>query len=63
MIFDRHANLKYKSGNRPFWSRGYYVSTVGLNEATIAKYVREQWKRDQMMDKISIKEAEDTRGS
>ena len=37
MIFDRHANLKYKYGNRHFWSRGYYVSTVGLNEATIAK--------------------------
>jgi len=42
MIFDRHANLKYKYGNRHFWSRGYYVSTVGLNEATIAKYEREQ---------------------
>ena len=64
MIFDRHANLKYKYGNRHFWSRGYYVSTVGLNEATIAKYVREQEKSDQMMDKISTKEAEDPfRGS
>jgi len=59
MIFDRHANLKYKLGNRHFWSRGYYVSTVGLNEATIAKYVREQEKHDQMMDRISTKEAED----
>ena len=59
MIFDRHANLKYKYGNRHFWARGYYVSTVGLNEATIAKYVREQEKRDQMMDRISTKEAED----
>ena len=64
MIFDRHANLKYKFGNRHFWSRGYYVSTVGLNEATIAKYVREQEKHDQMMDKISVKELEDPfRGS
>jgi len=59
MIFDRHANLKYKFGNRHFWSRGYYVSTVGLNEATIAKYVREQEKHDQMLDRITIKEAED----
>ena len=59
MMFDRHANLKYKYGNRHFWSRGYYVSTVGLNEATIAKYVREQEKPDQMMDKISMKEYED----
>ena len=43
MIFDdRHANLKHKFGNRKFWAEGYYVSTVGLNEATIAKYIREQ---------------------
>ena len=64
MIFDRHANLKYKFGNRHFWSRGYYVSTVRLNEATIAKYVREQEKHDQMMDRITTKEAEDPfRGS
>ncbi len=56
MIFDRHSNLKYKFGNRHFWATGYYVSTVGLNEATIAKYIREQEKQDQMMDKISTKE-------
>ena len=42
MIFDRHANLKYKYGNRHFWVEGYYVSTVGLNDQTIAKYIREQ---------------------
>jgi putative transposase len=59
MIFDRHANLKYKFGNRHFWSTGYYVSTVGLNEATVAKYIREQEKHDQMIDKISVKETED----
>ena len=29
MIFDRHANLKYKYGNRHFWCRGYYVDTGG----------------------------------
>jgi len=64
MNFDRHANLKYRFGNRHFWSRGYYVSTVGLHEATIAKYVREQEKHDQMMDRISTKEYEDPfRGS
>ena len=39
MIFERHANLKYQFGNRHFWSIGYYVSTVGLNEATIRKYI------------------------
>ena len=38
MIYDKHANLKYKYGNRHFWAEGYYVSTVGLNEATIKKY-------------------------
>ena len=42
MIFDKHSNLKYKFGNRNFWSTGYYVSTVGLNEQTIVKYIREQ---------------------
>ena len=40
MIFDKHANLKYKFGNRHFWSEGYYISTVGLNEATIKKFLR-----------------------
>ena len=59
MIFARHGNLKYKFGNNNFWSTGYYVSTVGLNEATIAKYIREQEKADQMIDKISVKELED----
>lgn len=42
MIFDRHANLKYKYGNRHFWCRGYYMDTVGRNEAKIAEYVRNQ---------------------
>ena len=55
MIFARHGNLKYKFGNNNFWSTGYYVSTVGLNEATIAKYIREQDTYDKMMDKISTK--------
>lgn len=59
MIFDRHANLKYKFGNRKFWAEGYYVSTVGLNEATIAKYIREQEKHDIALDKLSVKEYED----
>jgi len=58
MIFERHSNLKYKFGNRNFWATGYYVSTVGLNEATIAKYIREQEKQDQIMDKITKKELE-----
>ena len=59
MIFDKHANLKYKYGNRHFWAEGYYVSTVGLNEATVKKYIAEQEIHDKMSDKISIKEYED----
>ena len=59
MMFDRHANLKYKFGNRHFWSEGYYVSTVGLNEAVIKKYIQDQEKYDIAMDKLSVKEYED----
>lgn len=59
MIFERHANLKYKYGNRHFWSEGYYVSTVGLNEETIRKYIAEQEQRDQAMDRLSVKEYKD----
>ena len=58
MMFDKHANLKYKFGNRHFWSAGYYVRTVGLNEATVRKYIREQESHDQMKDKLSVKEYE-----
>ena len=58
MIFDKHGNLKYKYGNRHFWAEGYYVSTVGLNEATIRKYIEEQEKRDIAMDKMSVREKE-----
>jgi putative transposase len=59
MIFDKHANLKYKYGNRHFWAKGYYVSTVGLNKATIQKYIRDQENDDMMLDKNSVKEYED----
>jgi putative transposase len=59
MIFDKHANLKYKYGNRHFWAKGYYVSTVGLNKETIKKYIREQEDADKMIDKESVKEYED----
>ena len=59
MMFDKHANLKYKFGNRHFWAEGYYVSTVGLNEATIRKYIEDQEKHDIALDKLSVKEYED----
>ena len=59
MMFDRHANLKYKFGNRHFWAEGYYVSTVGLNESTIRKYIQDQEKADIALDKLSVKEYED----
>ena len=56
MIFDRHANLKYKYGNRHFWCRGYYVDTVGKNIEKIAEYIRNQLQEDIMSDQLSIKE-------
>ena len=59
MIFERHANLKYQFGNRHFWSIGYYVSTVGLNEATIRKYIQDQEKENILHDKLGIKEYDD----
>ena len=56
MIFDRHAKLKYKYGNRHFWCRGYYVDTVGKNEKKIAEYVKNQLQEDLVNDQISMKE-------
>ncbi len=56
MIFDRHANLKYKYGNRHFWCRGYYVDTVGRNKRAIAEYIRNQLQEDIADDQISLKE-------
>ncbi|KXT72751.1 Mobile element protein [Streptococcus sp. DD10] len=59
MMFDKHANLKYKFRNRHFWAEGYYVSTVCLNEATIKKYIQEQERKDIALDKLSVKEYEE----
>ena len=59
MIYQHHGNLKYKYGNCHFWAAGYYVSTVGLNETTIRKYIREQEKEDILEDKLHTKEYED----
>ena len=56
MIFDRHANMKYRYGNRHFWCRGYYVDTVGRNKKAIAEYIRNQLTEDQASDQISMKE-------
>ena len=59
MIFDRHANLKYKYGSRHFWCRGYYVDTVGKNKKIISEYIRNQLEEDYATDQISIKEFTD----
>ena len=56
MIFDRHANLKYKYGNRTFWARGYYVDTVGRNKEQIKEYIKNQLEQDQIADQMSLKE-------
>ena len=59
MIFDRHANLKYKYGRRNFWARGYFVDTVGRNEKAIKEYIKNQLEEDYMADQISLKEYTD----
>ena len=56
MIIDRHANLKYKYGNRHFWCRGYYVDTVGKNKKAIEEYIKHQLEEDIIADQISMKE-------
>ena len=56
MIFDRHANLKYKYGNRHFWARGYYVDTVGRNKKQIQEYIKHQLEEDQIADQMSLRE-------
>ena len=59
MIFDKHANLKYRYGNREFWCRGYYVDTVGKNKKAIAEYIRNQLREDLAYKQMSIKELVD----
>ena len=59
MIFDKHANLKYRYGNREFWCRGYYVDTVGKNKKAIAEYIRNQLQEDLAYEQMSIKELVD----
>ena len=59
MIFERHANLKYKYGNRHFWCRGYFVDTVGKNTKKIAEYIKNQLKEDQEIRQLSIDFDED----
>ena len=56
MIFDRHANLKYKYGNRQFWCKGYYVDTVGRNKKVIEEYIKNQIQEDLAYEQISLKE-------
>ena len=59
MIFERHANLKYKYGNRNFWAKGYFVSTVGLKDEVVREYIRNQELEDMASDKMSLKEYQD----
>ena len=59
IIFERHANLKYKYGNRVFWCREYYVSTVGNNKSAVYNYVENQLKEDMMSDQLTIKKYKD----
>ena len=56
MIFERHASLKYKYGNRHFWCRGYFVDTVGKNAKKIEEYIRNQLKEDLEYDQMTLRE-------
>ena len=56
MIFDRHANLKYRYGNRQFWCKGYYVDTVGRNKKVIEEYIKNQIQEDIAYEQLSLKE-------
>ena len=56
MIFERHANLKYKYGNRHFWARGYFVDTVGRNKKQMEEYIRNQMSEDELLDQMTLKE-------
>ena len=56
MIFDRHANLKYKYGSRHFWAKGYFCDTVGKNEKVIREYIQTQLQEDKLNDQMSMKE-------
>ena len=60
LIYEQHANLKYKYGNKSFWSKGYYVSIVGLNQKTIEKHIRGQEADDRIRDSISKREYVDS---
>ncbi|EHL17008.1 hypothetical protein HMPREF9630_01793 [Peptoanaerobacter stomatis] len=56
IIFDRHANLKYKYGNRHFWCRGYYVDTSGKNARKIQEYIKNQLEEDRLTEQLTMKE-------
>ena len=56
MIFERHANMKYKFGNRKFWARGYFADTVGKNEKAIREYIQNQLAEDKLADELNLKE-------
>ena len=59
IIFERHASMKYQYGNRHFWCKGYYVSTVGANKEIIQRYIRNQLEEDMITDRIALKEHKD----
>lgn len=59
IIFERHANLKYKYGNRNFWAKGFYVTTVGFDTEKVKACIRDQEKADMMLDSLSSKEYKD----
>ena len=54
MLYEQFGKLKYKYRNREFWCKGYYVDTVGKNEARIAEYIRTQLEEDQLGEQLTM---------
>ncbi len=57
MIYEQFGELKYKYRNREFWCKGYYVDTVGKNEARIAEYIKTQLEEDKLGEQLSFSAA------
>jgi len=54
MLYEQFGELKYKYRNREFWCKGYYVDTVGKNEAQIAEYIRIQLEEDMLGEQLTM---------
>jgi putative transposase len=54
-VFEKYSKLRQNFRGHKFWARGYYVNTVGLNEAVIRKYIQNQEETDRIEDSVEPK--------